>query len=133
MRSERKRMFQLTISVLSVFLCVAQLSGGGRQESSSGTHQLKLEYSAPAARWEEALPIGNGRQGAMVFGGVEVEHLQLNESSLYSGDPTRTFDDISVRKELDRVVSLLRQGEYTEAQEKPRFGRLLVRSRQMKF
>jgi alpha-L-fucosidase 2 len=102
------------MSVLSVSLCVAQLSCSEPQESSSGARQLKLEYSAPATRWEEALPIGNGRQGAMVFGGVEEERLQLNESSLYSGDPGRTFNDISVRDELDRVVSLLRRGEYGE-------------------
>jgi len=107
-------MFRITMSVLSVSLCVAQLSCSEPQESSSGARQLKLEYSAPATRWEEALPIGNGRQGAMVFGGVEEERLQLNESSLYSGDPGRTFNDISVRDKLDRVVSLLRRGEYGE-------------------
>ena len=117
MHSEHMRMFRITMSVLSVSFYVALLSCSESQEPSSGARQLKLEYSAPATRWEEALPIGNGRQGAMVFGGVEEERLQLNESSLYSGDPGRTFNDISVRDELDRVVSLLHRGEYGEAQE----------------
>ena len=48
---------------------------------------LKLWYDEPAREWVEALPIGNGRLGAMVFGGVAREHLQLNESTLWSGGP----------------------------------------------
>ena len=46
---------------------------------------LKLWYKQPAAIWTEALPIGNGRLGAMVFGRVDEELFQLNESSLWSG------------------------------------------------
>ena len=46
-----------------------------------------LVYRAPATRWEsEALPIGNGRLGAMLFGGIGEEHIQFNEQSLWSGD-----------------------------------------------
>ncbi|MDA0375601.1 MAG: glycoside hydrolase N-terminal domain-containing protein, partial [Planctomycetota bacterium] len=52
----------------------------------------RLEYLAPARRWLAALPVGNGRLGAMVFGGVDQERLQLNEDSMWSGraggDPT---------------------------------------------
>ncbi|HVW87220.1 MAG TPA: glycoside hydrolase family 95 protein, partial [Bryobacteraceae bacterium] len=47
---------------------------------------LKLWYRQPAAKWTEALPIGNGRLGAMVFGGVEEEHLQLNENTIWAGE-----------------------------------------------
>jgi alpha-L-fucosidase 2 len=47
----------------------------------------RIWYEKPAARWTEALPLGNGRLGAMVFGGVDDELLQLNESSLWSGGP----------------------------------------------
>jgi len=46
---------------------------------------LKLWYKKPAAQWVEALPVGNGSIGGMVFGGVEDELIQLNESTLYSG------------------------------------------------
>jgi len=65
----------LVILFLSLFFnCAAQ------QDSS-----LLLWYRQPAANWNEALPVGNGRLGAMVFGGVETEHLQLNEESLWAG------------------------------------------------
>ena len=46
---------------------------------------LKLWYTRPAETWVEALPVGNGRMGAMVFGGVATEHLQLNEDTLWAG------------------------------------------------
>ncbi len=46
-----------------------------------------LWYRQPAAKWEEALPVGNGRLGAMVFGGVTNERIQLNENSIWAGPP----------------------------------------------
>lgn len=49
----------------------------------------QLWYKQPARQWVEALPLGNGRLGAMVFGGVEQELLQLNESTLWSGGPVK--------------------------------------------
>ena len=48
---------------------------------------LTLWYRQPATTWNEALPVGNGRLGAMVFGGVEKEHIQLNEETLWTGGP----------------------------------------------
>ena len=45
-----------------------------------------LWYAQPAARWEEALPVGNGRLGGMVFGGAEQERVQFNEQTLWLGD-----------------------------------------------
>lgn len=47
----------------------------------------KLSYSQPAAAWEEALPLGNGHMGAMVFGGTARELISLNEDTLWSGFP----------------------------------------------
>src|SRR5689334_5212791 len=60
-----------------------------QQEQKAAPLSLKLWYSKPAVNWVEALPAGNGRIGAMVFGGVEEELLQLNESTLYSGGPVK--------------------------------------------
>ena len=48
---------------------------------------LKLWYNKPAAAWEEALPLGNAKTGAMVFGGVVDERYQLNDNTLWSGYP----------------------------------------------
>jgi len=51
---------------------------------------LELHYDKPAPTWTEALPVGNGRQGAMVFGRPGEELLQLNEATLWSGGPVST-------------------------------------------
>jgi len=48
---------------------------------------LLLWYDKPASEWTEALPVGNGRLGAMIFGAVASEQLQLNEDTLYAGSP----------------------------------------------
>ena len=48
---------------------------------------LVLRYERPATEWVEALPVGNGRLGAMVFGGIHQERLQLNEDTLWAGGP----------------------------------------------
>ena len=48
---------------------------------------LTLWYRRPARQWVEALPVGNGRLGAMIFGGIVNERLQLNEDTLYGGGP----------------------------------------------
>src|SRR5918993_3301281 len=48
---------------------------------------LKLWYNKPASIWEEALPLGNGKTGAMVFGGIVTERFQLNDNTLWSGFP----------------------------------------------
>lgn len=79
---------------------------------------LILWYNEPAANWNDALPIGNGHAGAMIFGGTDNELLQLNENTLYSGEPSVIFNDIKVTPEsLDQVISLLKKEEYTKANE----------------
>ena len=56
-------------------------------EAPAPDQPLTLWYRRPAEQWTEALPIGNGRLGAMVFGGVDEERLQLNEDTLWAGGP----------------------------------------------
>ncbi|GAB3030116.1 glycoside hydrolase family 95 protein [Spirosoma pulveris] len=75
-----------------------------------------LWYEKPATVWPEALPLGNGYMGAMVFGDPTREHLQLNEGTLYSGDPTGTYKTLNVRKEFRQVSALLAAKKYQEAQ-----------------
>ena len=89
---------------------------------------IKLWYDSPASNWNEALPIGNGRLGAMIFGDVKNECLQLNENTLYSGEPSTMFTHIEVTSEIkDKVISLLKSHEYSKASDivcKKWFGRL---------
>ena len=71
---------------------------------------LILWYNEPAANWNEAFPIGNGHSGAMIFGDVNNELLQLNENTLYSGEPSVIFKDIKITPEsFNQVVSLLKK------------------------
>ncbi|MCC6488839.1 MAG: glycoside hydrolase family 95 protein, partial [Candidatus Hydrogenedentes bacterium] len=77
---------------------------------------LSLWYEQPAKAWTEALPLGNGRLGCMIFGGVERERIQLNEDSLWSGAP-QDADNPEAYKHLQEVRDLLAQKKYVDAQE----------------
>lgn len=74
----------------------------------------RLWYKRPASDWMEALPIGNGKLGAMVFGGVEDEHLQLNEESVWAGPPIPE-NRVGAYKAIDQARELIFQGDYVEA------------------
>ena len=80
------------------------------------TSHLKLWYKTPAANWDEALPIGNGRLGAMVYGGVDKEHLQLNEETLWTGGP-HSYDNPEAYQYLSKVRNLLNEENYIDAEE----------------
>ena len=77
---------------------------------------LKLRYAKPAGRWTEALPVGNGRLGAMVFGGVAEERLQLNEATLWSGAP-RDWNNPGAKEILSQVRAAIFAGDYVKAGE----------------
>jgi len=80
-------------------------------------NDLKLWYDKPARNWNEALPIGNGRLGAMIFGNAESELLQLNESSLWSGGPANTNPNPLAPTYLDDVRKALKNEDYKLADE----------------
>ena len=102
---------------LLVFLSVGAPSFAQIGPAFPVSPNLTLWYDKPAGIWTEALPVGNGDMGAMHFGGIDQEHLQLNEGTLYSGDPNRTFANIDVRKNFKTVVQLLDEQKYKEAQQ----------------
>ncbi|MBI3278243.1 MAG: glycoside hydrolase family 95 protein [Acidobacteria bacterium] len=77
--------------------------------------RLRLWYREPAADWNEALPIGNGRLGAMIFGGIGRDHLQLNDNTLYSDEPGRRDLPLDVSRDFERVIGMLRDRQYQEA------------------
>ncbi|HBZ20347.1 MAG TPA: alpha-L-fucosidase, partial [Bacteroidales bacterium] len=76
---------------------------------------MKIWFNKPADSWNEALPIGNGRLGAMIFGGIEKERLQLNEESVWTGTP-RWDANPDALKNLPKVRKLLFEGKYGEAE-----------------
>ncbi|WNS42962.1 glycoside hydrolase family 95 protein [Paenibacillus sp. MMS20-IR301] len=82
---------------------------------NNSKHPWKLRYSRPAAVWEEALPLGNGHLGAMVFGGTAREQIQLNEDTLWSGFP-RDTNNYEALRYLKRVRELIAAGQYSEAE-----------------
>lgn len=73
-------------------------------------------YKSPAKNWNEALPVGNGRLGAMVYGNPGHEIIQLNEESIWSG-VYRNRNNGSCRKSLSKIRELISQGHIQEAQE----------------
>jgi alpha-L-fucosidase 2 len=74
-----------------------------------------LWYRAPAKEWTEALPVGNGRIGAMIFGGVAEERLQLNEDTLWAGGPYNPVNP-KARQSMPALRKLLFDRKYAEAE-----------------
>ncbi|MBK8478314.1 MAG: glycoside hydrolase family 95 protein [Opitutaceae bacterium] len=95
------------------FIAAALPAIAGVADSASNAN--RLWYRSPAAQWVEALPVGNGRLGAMVFGGIHQERLQLNEDTLWGGGP---YDPINPEAlaALPEVRRLIAAGDYAAAQ-----------------
>src|SRR3954454_339216 len=75
---------------------------------------LRLWYTRPAAKWEEALPIGSARLGAMVFGGTGTERIQFNEDTLWTGKP-HDYVRAGAREHLDKIRKLVFDGKIEDA------------------
>ena len=95
-----------------LLICFAFLSLAG--SAKTAPHSNTLWYNQPAKVWEEALPIGNGRLGAMVFGNPFHETIQLNEESLWSGAPINS-NNPAAREHLDKIRELVLDHNYVEA------------------
>ncbi|MHC4579879.1 MAG: glycoside hydrolase family 95 protein, partial [Planctomycetota bacterium] len=77
---------------------------------------MRLWYDEPASEWTDAMPLGNGRLGAMVFGTAPKERLQLNEESLWAGEPTDVYPE-NFSQNLRRLQGLVLEGKISEARE----------------
>ena len=97
---------------------IGMMSGDAGADSGkqSAADTLKLWYPAPANDWVEALPLGNGRLGAMVFGTVGVERIQLNEDTLWAGAPYER-NNPRAKDILPMVRRLLDEERFTDATE----------------
>ena len=81
---------------------------------SARGQEHRLWYQQPAKHWLEALPIGNSALGAMVYGGTDVEEIQLNEETFWSGSP-HSNNSLTAREHLQEVRSLIFEGKEEEA------------------
>lgn len=86
------------------------------ENSKEFDSSLMLWYDEPATEWTEALPVGNGRLGAMVYGGIEKEVIQFNEETLWTGQP-HDYAHSGAHEVLNELRELLWQGKQSEAHE----------------
>ncbi len=85
--------------------------------SAPAQQNLKLWYQQPAQTWTEALPVGNGRLGAMVFGRVNEELIQLNEETLWSGGPANLNPNPDAPNYLPQIREALFKEDYKTAEQ----------------
>src|SRR5678809_1746776 len=104
--------------IFSILLIL--ITTAGYSQNKQG---LRLWYKQPSGNtWENALPIGNGRLGAMIYGNVDKETIQLNESTVWSGSPNRNdnplaLDSLALIRELIYDLSLIHISEPTRQAE----------------
>lgn len=94
------------ISIVLLFVCMSITSQGNR---------YLMWYDKPAKNWNEALPVGNGALGAMIFGNVETELIQLNEETLWTGSPADLNPNPQAPGFLEQVRKLLFSGKNADA------------------
>ena len=97
-------------------LATAAISSWKARAATLGVpNPTTLWYKQPAVKWEEALAIGNGRLGAMVFGGVAKERLQLNEITLWAGKLEIAADRVDAHTHLPEIRQMITDGKYVAA------------------
>lgn len=89
---------------------------GTPAHAQAGTDELVLWYPTPARQWVEALPVGNGKMGAMVFGGTARERIQFNEETLWAGFP-HEYHQENAAQHLEDVRTALFEGRQQEAED----------------
>jgi alpha-L-fucosidase 2 len=107
-----RRVFVLAAAAV---LSAAASGGTSPQSSEAAGSDLKLLYRRPAAAWIEALPVGNGRLGAMVFGGTNSERLALNEATVWTGGPYEP-DQVAGHQALPEIRKLVFAGRLAQAE-----------------
>lgn len=111
------RTLRYTISRLAcLFILTLRTGMADLPAHAQNDDDLRLWYGEPASEWVEALPVGNGRLGGMVFGGVEVDRIQFNEDTLWTGVP-RDYVNPKALETLPKVRQLLFEGKQREAQD----------------
>jgi alpha-L-fucosidase 2 len=102
-------MKKLSAIIIAILLAGTILNAHAQQKP------LKLWYDKPAEKWTDALPIGNGSLGAMIYGGVASDHIQFNEQTLWTGGP-RKYQRDGAANYLPKIRQLLFEGKQAEAE-----------------
>lgn len=101
---------------IALFFCVLAVPYALQARNVSVDNDHRLWYTRPASCWLEALPLGNSRMGAMVYGGTDVEEVQLNEETFWSGGP-HDNNSTTALSHLDEVRRLIFDGREKEAED----------------
>jgi len=105
------------LSFLSLLITILLVACSRYTEPEKELHpSLTLWYAKPATAWTEALPVGNGRLGGMIYGGTEKETIQFNEETLWSGQP-HDYAHPGAYKYLEKIRQLLWTGKQKEAED----------------
>ena len=96
------------------YLGAMALALSGRQSATDSCETTELWYAQPAEVWMESLPIGNGRLGAMTYGGIEEEKLALNESTMWSGQYNENQNIPFGREKMNQLRKLFFEGKLSE-------------------
>ena len=105
----------MKIKILRMVFLIVILIAAKEITVASEIKPLRLWYSQPAITWEEALPIGNGRLGAMIFGGIAEDHIQFNEETLWTGAP-HDYSHEGAFNYLGKIRELIWQGKQEDAE-----------------
>ena len=97
---------------LSVLCFIAAFAASASGPADNG---LTLRYDRPADYWLEALPLGNGRLGAMVYGGIASDTIQINEDTFWAGSPYNNINP-NAKAHLQEIRDCIDRGDYERAQ-----------------
>src|SRR5262252_4272334 len=110
------RTWRSTAWLLALQLTLVTPAGCALKDAVRSSSSLALWYRQPATRWVEALPVGNGRLGGMIFGGVDADHIQLNEDAVWAGEKRDRINPDAL-KNLSEVRKLLFARKPLQAQD----------------
>src|SRR5262245_21675476 len=102
--------------IVLIALAIPGIAPAPAEEMADEASALTLWYNQPAGRWVEALPVGNGRLGGMIFGGPDRELIQFNEQTVWTGHP-REYQHPGAVRSLPEIRRLLFEGKQAEAEE----------------
>ena len=110
----KKLLIMKNIKHFKTYLGAMALALSGCQSATDSCETTELWYAQPAEVWMESLPIGNGRLGAMTYGGIEEEKLALNESTMWSGQYNENQNIPFGREKMNQLRKLFFEGKLSE-------------------